>query len=228
MKVSVIVPNHGRDITKLKESLPPDVELIHIDRGMERSVQRNIGIDESTGEGLLFLDSDQSISPGLISECINLTSYGYSCVFIPEIIVAESFFGKVRKFEREFYTGTAIDVPRFVLRKACPYFDVALSGPEDSDWGNRIPGIKVVSCNPLYHNDDIGIIDYFKKKAYYTKSMRLYASKWPNDKCLDWKYRCFGVFLEKGKWRKLVRHPLLSFCILLIVLVRGVIYATQK
>jgi glycosyltransferase involved in cell wall biosynthesis len=224
MKVSVIVPNHGRDLTTLKASLPWWVELLVIDRGFERSKQRNMGILEATGDFFLFLDSDHSISPGLIEECCGLVLDGYNSIYIPEVIVAKSFFGKVRNFEREFYTGTAIDVPRFVVKKACPFFDERLHGPEDSDWGNRIKGKRAISRQVLYHHDDISIREYFSKKAYYAKSLVRYRRKWPNDKCLKFSYRCWGVFVENGKWKKLVRHPVFSFCIFLIVLVRGIIY----
>lgn len=226
LKVSVIVPNHGRDLTPLKDSLPSSVELVVIDRGLERSAQRNIGIREASGEAFLILDSDQSISPNLIDECVDMINMGYSAIYIPEIIVAKSFFGKIRKFEREFYTGTAVDVPRFVRRDCCPFFDESMSGPEDADWGNRIPGLRGVSRNVLYHHDDVGIKEYFRKKRYYTKSMGNYRRKWPSDPVLNFRYRCWTVFTEKGKWRKLVRHPVLSFFIATIIFLRGIIYVT--
>lgn len=224
MKVSVIVPNHNRDISKLVNSLPKDIDLVHVNIGLERSIQRNIGIKAAKGDALLILDSDQSISPGLIDECIEYVSDGFTCVYIPEIIVADSFFGKVRRFEREFYTGTAVDVPRFVLKSHCPEFDEDLHGPEDADWGNRIQGNRAISVNPLYHHDDIGIVEYFRKKAYYAKSMKRFKQMNPNDPVLRFKYRCWDVFVENGKWKKLIRHPILTACILIMIIVRGIIY----
>jgi glycosyltransferase involved in cell wall biosynthesis len=224
MQVSVIVPNHGRDITRLKESLPKDVELIHIDRGLERSEQRNIGIDESNGKYLLFLDSDQSVSPGLIDECILLMQKGYSCVYIPEVIVVDSFFGKIRKFEREFYTGTAVDVPRFVRKDCCPYFDKRLVGPEDALFGSRIKGKKAISKECLYHHDDISLFEYISKKNLYGKSMAMYKKINPSDPCLNIWYRCVTVFVEKSKWRKLLCHPILSMGIVILLLLRSMIY----
>lgn len=228
LNVSVIVPNHGRDLRRLKESLPRDVEFIEINMGLERSVQRNIGISRATRDYLLILDSDQSVNPWLIYECLELMRHGYSCVYIPEVIVAKSFFGKIRKFEREFYTGTAIDVPRFVRKKYCPIFDESMSGPEDSDWGQRIRGVRTISRNWLYHHDDIPFVDYCKKKAYYTKSMKKYSEKWPDDKCLNLKYRCFDVFVENGKWKKLFKHPVLTLGIIFVLIVRGIIYVRNK
>lgn len=232
MKVSVVVPNHKRNIDILTESVKSstyrDIELIIIDRGLERSLQRNMGISEATGEAFLILDSDQSVSKGLISECVNLINIGYSCVYIPEVIIAKSFFGRVRAFERTFYTATAIDVPRFVKKSVCPLFDTSLNGPEDADWGNRINGIRATSRNPLYHHDDISFFEYCRKKAYYSKSMRAYQKKWPNDRCLNFKYRCWTVFTENGKWKNLLRHPILTLGIVGVILTRGIIYLCNR
>jgi len=228
LKVSIIVPNNGRDITLLRRSIDAstyrNTELIVIDRGFERSAQRNIGIRESTGECLLFLDSDQSVSPRLIAECVELVKLGYAAIYIPEIIMVRSFFDRVRRFEREFYTGTAIDVPRFVVRHNCPEFCEFLTGPEDADWGNRLKGYKKVSKNWLYHHDHVTVWEYLKKKAYYTKSMKMYAKLWKNDPVLNLKYRLITVFTENGKWKKLLRHPVLTLGIIFILLIRGVIY----
>lgn len=228
MKTSVIVPNHGRDISKLVESVGNDAELIVIDQGLERSEQRNIGIQKARGRIILWLDSDQAVSPGLIQEAERMIDAGYSSLYVPEMIVARSFFGRIRKFEREFYTGTAIDVPRFVRKAVCPLFDPALNGPEDADFGNRVHGLRGTTTRCLYHYDDIPFLEYCRKKAYYTKSMQAYARKWPADLCLDLKYRCWTVFVEKGKWRKLLRHPGLSLGILFLLIVRGVIYHANK
>lgn len=228
MKVSVICPNHGRDLTLLRASVPSWVEFIEVNLGLERSEQRNIGIEKSTGAILFIVDSDQVLSPELIKECIYLLSIGFSSVYIPEIIVAKSFFGKVRNFERSFYTGTEIDVPRAVLRSACPKFDQTLHGPEDSDWGHRIPGLRATSKNPLYHHDDISLREYFRKKNYYAASLRRYREKWKKCKCLNFRYRVIEVFTEKGKWKKLVRSPILSICMFLIIIARGFIYAKNR
>jgi glycosyltransferase involved in cell wall biosynthesis len=221
MLVSVVVPNHGRDLTLLKKSLPKNVELIVVDEGKERSEQRNIGINRATGKYLLILDSDQSISKGLIDECLEMMN-GYSCLYIPEVIVAKSWFGKLRAFERTFYTGTAVDVPRFVRADHCPKFDTTLCGPEDADWGNRIKGFRGTTTRPLYHHDDVSIKEYFRKKSYYSKSMKRYAEKWPNDPCINLRYRVWTVFTENGKWKRLLRHPILTLGIIALLIGRGI------
>lgn len=228
MRTSVVVANHGRDLSILKASLPREVEFIEVNLGYERSRQRNIGIAQAKGDVIIWLDSDQSLSPGLVEECEFLIGSGFTALYIPEIIVAKSFFGKIRAYERSFYDGTAVDVPRAVQAKWCPLFSEELNGPEDADWGNRIPGPKGITCKPLYHHDDIGFIDYCKKKNYYAKSMRRYKEFNPHDKVLDWKYRCIGIFVEEGKWKKILRHPILFAGVIFIVLIRAVIYLRNK
>ena len=69
MKKSVIVANHGRDTSKLVASLPPNVEYIEINQGLERSVQRNMAIRKATGNIIIWMDSDKSFANWTIWEC---------------------------------------------------------------------------------------------------------------------------------------------------------------
>ena len=231
--VSIVVPTHGyRNLEKLKNSVESSLyqnfELIIVNRNQERSIQRNYGIDQSQGEFLLWLDSDQAISPFLLTECVSMMQKGYDALYVPEIIVANSFFGRVRAFERTFYTGTAIDCVRFLRLSICPRFDLGLHGPEDSDFDRRVKGKRGITHNVLYHHDDISIHSYFLKKAYYADSLKAYSIKNPKDKCLNAYYRCIGVFLENRKWISLLRHPILSFCVVLIIVIRGFIYVFKR
>ena len=172
MKTSIVVANHGRDLSRLKWSLPPQVEFIEVNLGLERSKQRNIGIKQAKGDIIIWLDSDQALSDGVVEECEKMLSMGYISLYIPEVIVAHSFFGKIRAFERTFYTGTFIDVPRAVLKKWCPEFNEELHGPEDADFGNKLPvAFRGVTKNVLYHYDDISFLDYCRKKAYYSQKV---------------------------------------------------------
>lgn len=234
IKVSIIIPTTNKELklaercaSYCRESTYKNIEIIVVNENKERSEQRNIGIGKSTGDCLFFLDSDQYPSPNLISECVVRIRNGYTSVYIPEIIVAKSFFGKVRRFEREFLTGTHVDVPRFVIKKYCPLFNEEISGPEDALFGSQIPGLRTISKSVLYHNDDISFFEYVRKKIYYTKSMKRYAELNPTDPCLNLWYRCVVVYTEKSKWKKLVRHPILTICLIFLIGVRGVIYATK-
>lgn len=201
-----------------------------VNRGEERSNQRNTGIDQATGDYLLILDSDQMVSNTLISECTKIMDSDPECtgIYIPERIILKSWFDVLRDFERQFYNGTPVDVVRFVRKSSCPDFDPTMSGPEDSDWGNRIPGKKRISQSCFYHYDNIGILAYLKKKAYYSESMRRYAEKWPDDKVLKFWYRCFWIFCENGKWKRLLRHPVASVMMFGLIFMRGIVYLWNR
>lgn len=96
--------------------------------------------------------------------------------------------------------------------------------------------IKEKGVNPakyqtvIYHNEsEFDLKKYLKKKGYYAQSFDAYISKWgKNDpdikKQLGFKYRFFGVFLEKGKWRKLLAHPFLTLGMYFLRGMVGVVY----
>ncbi|MFH1317772.1 MAG: glycosyltransferase family 2 protein [Candidatus Omnitrophota bacterium] len=230
--VSVIVPNHGRDLTRLVKSVNyssyTKIELVIVDEGKERSAQRNIGINRARGEYLLFLDSDQEVSPKLIEECVILMRWNFAAVYIPEILIVSGIFGAIRKWERGFYTATVVDVVRFVRADRCPLFDLELNGPEDADFDRRIFGPRAVSTYPVYHNDNISLFHYLNKKAYYSKSMKKFAEKWPGDKCLNIRYRCFWIFIEKGKWKRILCRPDLFLGVIILLFLRGVVYYARR
>lgn len=231
-KISVIIPiRRGENIThvleSIKQSTYTNYEIIVVDEGLERSWQRNIGIQKSTGEYLLILDSDQCIDKNLLMECVYLIDY-YEALYIPETIMTKGLFAKLRNWERQFYNATAVDCVRFVKRKNCPLFDLTLNGPEDSDWDRKFTGKKGLTNCGFYHYDNVGVFKYFKKKVYYAKSMSKFVEKHPNDKVLSFWWRCFGVFFENGKWRRTIKRPDLMLLVWLVILIRGVIYLWKK
>ena len=227
--VSIIIPiRKGEDVIRLLDSMHQSTyknyEIIVVDEGLERSAQRNIGIGRANGEYLFIPDSDWVIPPELIGECVRYMQMGFDAIYIPEIIKTKGLFAKIRNWERQFYTATPIDVVRFVRAKDCPLFDESMSGPEDSDWDRRVKGKRNVTNICYYHYDNVSFLSYFKKKAYYSKSMDRFAEKWPGDKTLDPKYRCLGVFLEYGKWKRFLGNPLMAIAVMFIIFIRGVIY----
>ncbi len=71
-------------------------------------------------------------------------------------------------------------------------------------------------CNVIYHNEsEFNLHNYLDKKNYYSKDFSKYVNKWGKEdfdikKQLGLNYRLFGVFFEKGKWKKLFFHPFLT------------------
>jgi len=230
--VSIIIPvkkdeNIEGLIDSIKKSTYQHFEIIIVNMGLERSVQRNAGIRRAKGKYLLILDSDQYLSPGLLQECVQLAQV-FGALYIPERIVTKGLFAYIRNWERQFYNGTPIDCVRFVHAKGCPKFDEQQTGPEDADFDRRVRGFRTITKNCFYHHDNIGLISYFKKKAYYSKSMARFAERNSGDEVLDWKWRCWKVFVEKGKWRRFFSRPDLVLAVMLIILIRGVIYVYSR
>ena len=69
--------------------------------------------------------------------------------------------------------------------------------------------------NHLLHNEKrLTLAAMLGKKAYYSGSMAAYRAKWPGHPAVKKQfsvyYRFIGVFVENGKWKKLVRHPILA------------------
>ncbi len=86
----------------------------------------------------------------------------------------------------------------------------------------------------IYHNEsDFDMSFYLAKKRYYAPNLEPYVLRWgKNDpdvkKQLGLWYRYFGVFIESGKWKKLLRHPVLSLGMWCLRTFVGVIYLTEK
>jgi glycosyltransferase involved in cell wall biosynthesis len=81
----------------------------------------------------------------------------------------------------------------------------------------------------IYHNEaDQTLRRYLQKKSYYSGSMSSYVARWPNDsdvaKQLGIRYRFLVVFLEQGRWRKVLRQPLLFLFMLGLRVLVGVNY----
>ena len=76
------------------------------------------------------------------------------------------------------------------------------------DW-RRMPGA-------IFHDEaEFDLWRYLRKKTYYMGSFDAYVAKWgARDRDvrrqLGFWYRFFGVFLENGKWRRLIRHPVFA------------------
>jgi glycosyltransferase involved in cell wall biosynthesis len=85
----------------------------------------------------------------------------------------------------------------------------------------------------IYHNEvKFSLKKYLSKKNYYTGSFDVYMRKWNYDsdikKQFGFYYRFLGVFIENGKWKKLLSHPLLAFGMYFLRISVGFVFLLRK
>lgn len=86
----------------------------------------------------------------------------------------------------------------------------------------------------LFHNEAaFDLWRYLTKKTYYGGSFEAYIAKWPaGDPDLKRQfgaaYRFFGVFLENGRWRRLLSHPRLCFGMYFLRFLVGFMFLLDK
>ena len=218
----IVVDNASTDATK---KIAADLGATVLDKGPERSAQRNLGWRTATADWVVVLDADMILPAALIGEildCCRQPSNAVEAYWIPEVRTGSGIRVKARNFERSFYDGTCIDALRLfrksVLEKTGGYDENLIAGPEDWELDIRVlaTGAKcAVLKNHLIHTEkQLTLKRMLEKKAYYTKSMAAYQTKWKGHPALKKQfglyYRFLGVFIEKGKWKKLLRHPVLA------------------
>jgi glycosyltransferase involved in cell wall biosynthesis len=204
------------------------------------SIQKNYGVLQSTGKYILNLDGDMIISESLIKECFETCEReGHVALYIPEIIIGQGMWIKARNFERSFYDATCNNCVRFIKRIAfidIDGFDNNIIVGEDWDFDRRIKtkGSTAMVQSPLYHNEGhLKLLRYMRGKVKSAKDICYYVEKWGRDdplvkKQLGFRYRYFGVYLENGKWKKLIRHPILTLQMYFLKVTMGFIYLTNR
>jgi len=217
---TIVVDNNSTDMTKCIATLG-GCKVYNL--GPERSVQRNYGlIEKSKGDYLIYLDADMILQSNLLEECVKQIK-GVDALHIPEKILGENYYSRARNFERSFYNGTVIDGVRFFTREIfikAGAFDTKITGQEDWSLDLQIKKnggkISLLKNSWINHNEaEFNLKNYLDKKSYYSKTFDIYKEKWKGNKDVKKQlspyYRLFKVFTEKGKYKKILRHPIL-FC----------------
>jgi glycosyltransferase involved in cell wall biosynthesis len=184
----VVVDNNSTDETvQLAKSFADHVFLC----GPERSAQRNAGAEATTGDFLLFIDSDMALEPGVIRECVDVVDGRGpvpTMVVIPEVSVGQGFWARCKALERSCYLGDdTIEAARFINRDLFVElggFDEALpAGPEDWDLHQRgvRAGARVARTSAYIRHDEgaLRIRDTVAKKFHYGGSMGEYIRRHP-------------------------------------------------
>lgn len=238
-KIEIIVVDNNSDDKSIKIASLYTAKVYN--HGPERSAQRNFGAKKAAGEYLLYLDADMWLSNNVIAECVNKFDKKDKllALYIPEIIIGDSWLSYILRFERQFYNATAIDAVRFIKKNIFDKvggFDEALTGPEDWDLDKKIrsKGAVNIISSPLYHDQtSLSLSNFLDKKGYYSKSFDSYIKKWGNEdfdirRQFGFYYRFLGVFIEKGKWKKLIKNPLLAASMVVLRFLVGLQLLRQR
>ena len=215
MRITAIVPtrNSGRTLAaclgSLQHQTHPDVEIIVVDnastddtptlarqmahvvvdRGPERSAQRNHGAALATGEVVLFVDSDMVLEPTVLADIAETfgTRPGIGAVIIPERSFGVGFLASCRVLEKSLYVGQDdVEAPQAFRREVFELvgrWDETLTAAEDWDLADRTraAGVGIARITSWIWHDEgtISLRAQFTKKQYYGRWVAEYLSREP-------------------------------------------------
>jgi len=158
----IVVDNYSTDRTiEIAHKYADIVDTI----GPERNTQRNHGMMSlSSAKYLMWIDADMILSRNLIENSLSfLSNSAHVALYIPEIIVGDDFFSRVRRFERSFYDNTVIDGSRIMQRdvfiQAGGFSNEWQHGPDDWDLDKSIKLIGSIGYLQCYENYPTSILE---------------------------------------------------------------------
>jgi len=182
----IIVDNYSTDGTaELARKMGAKVILAR----SERAKAKNIGLKEAKGDYVLFIDSDMELTPRVVEEAVAKASTNNKIggIIIPEITVGNTLIAKIRRYERKFYEGTAIESARFFPRELALRaggYDEDIVFYEEATLPLKIArmGYDVtarINQPIIHHEENLTLIKLLKKKYYYAKTAKKYLKRYP-------------------------------------------------
>jgi glycosyltransferase involved in cell wall biosynthesis len=182
----IIVDNYSTDGTPtIAKGYTNKIYLM----GPERTAQVNFGIKIAQGKYIYRIDSDWILEPTVLEQAIKkCEEEGFDAILVhnsddPTI----SFWGRVRKFERDMFEEDDLNVAARFIRKdifdkvGC--FDESMVAAEDYDLHNRIleAGYKIgrISAKETHIGAPGTFMDVIKKHYYYGTTLPVFLAKNP-------------------------------------------------
>ncbi|MDB4942577.1 MAG: glycosyltransferase, group 2 family protein [Labilithrix sp.] len=213
--VSVIVPTYQSAqhleacLRSIREQTWKNLELIVVDngsrdetcaiagrwahqvhqKGHERCVQRNHGVEMSRGEVLLIVDSDMVLTPRVAEACVDVFARDPEkrALVIPERSFGQGFWARCKALERSFYVGVDwMEAARAFRRETfleAGGYDPEIVGSEDFDLPQRIEtkygaaAIGRIAEEILHDELRLALARTCAKKFYYAQALDGYRSK---------------------------------------------------
>lgn len=240
MRISFVVPtrNSARTLdaclASLRTQTHPDVEVLVVDNastdttteiaerhadqvlqwGPERSAQRNRGTALSTGDVVVFIDSDMVLEPHIAAQIhAEFTARPeVGALVIPERSFGDGFLARCRELEKQLYVGdAAVESPRAFRREIIERvggWDEKLTAAEDWDLADRTREATTVGRVSAWIWHDEGRIRLratFAKKRYYGRWIDQYVRMHADSS--GSKFARTALLRRPGS---LLRHPVLT------------------
>jgi glycosyltransferase involved in cell wall biosynthesis len=188
----IIVDNFSNDRTL---EMAKEFSSMVIQEKCNPAQARNIGVDNSTGRYVLFLDSDQVLSSTVITECVEkCEDEKVGMIIIPEVFIGDGFwnscsaawknwYGEVERLYRDRRDIMYHSIPRFFVREEITrvgMLDNSLHWGEDYDLYRKLKKINVreaESKSKIYHHEFTSIRDTMIKNLRYGKSMPIFVQQ---------------------------------------------------
>lgn len=210
----IVVDNSSTDKTK---KIAKKYTKKVFNKGPERSAQRNFGVQKARGKYVVILDSDMILERKVAAEIEKeFKNNEFGALVIPEKSIGQTYWARVRAFERQFYEGdTDIEAARAFARKTFLRYggyDSNITGPEDVDLPLRMrkDGVKIgrIRSYVLHDEQDINPIKSARKKYYYAKGAWQHLRRHPEKVTSQGNLLFRSAFFRKPT--KLFKNPSLT------------------
>jgi len=184
-KAVIVVDRFSRDGTA-SEATAQGAKVIEVEAN--RSIARNIGLENSESDGVLFVDSDMILPPSLIEEC-EAGLAKYDALIIPEISTGRGFWAECKSLERETYIrNEMIEAARCFRRNALLMlggYNPRLEAGEDWDLQVRAKNIGLSvgrTVSQIAHDEgEPTLLMMLRKKYFYGKLFGTYLATYPSE-----------------------------------------------
>jgi glycosyltransferase involved in cell wall biosynthesis len=237
--VSVVVPTRDsirtieRCLRSIREQTWPEVELVVVDNystdgtwevaqefahraikgGPERSTRRNLGLDSSNGEWVLWIDSDMELPVTLIERAMEAARRASAdAVFIPEATAGDGYWTRCRSLERSCCSeASLVQSPRLVKRQYLMDsggFLPSLTGTKHAELRTRIlrDGLSMTRIHGLIIHDEgrLKLTGILRKRYYNGKGLGWHGRSHSSARGAQLKA---ALGTDSRNWRRFTAEP---------------------
>ena len=157
----------------------------YIKKNLSMAQGRKVAATYASGNILLHLDTDMTISNNLLSEIARKLNNQYDALVIPEISIGESYWAKVKALEKKMYTGIEnLESVRAIKINVYTKVEghnekMVFSEDKDLDLRVRRAGYKIgrTVSHLNHHEGEIKLRNTLNKKMRYAETANIFAQE---------------------------------------------------